>query len=116
MSTVFIVTNQDGHYWGRGKRWVDGHDGSRVLPLTHRDEAVNNVFELSSKDVLLRCDILTLNLVDGKLPKLEVSSIPLPDAEDEAEATGQESLAVAPLEKGPSTPISTIQESKTGEL
>ena len=116
MSSVFIVTNQDGHYWGRGKRWVDGLDGSRVLALTHRDEAVNNVFELSSKDVLLRCDILTLNLVDGKLPKLEVSGIALPDAEDEAEATGQKSLQVAPLEKAPSTLTSSTQEIQTGEI
>ena len=37
MSTVFIVSNHDGHYWGRGKRWVDGQDSSRVLALTHRD-------------------------------------------------------------------------------
>lgn len=116
MSSVFIVTNQDGHYWGRGKRWVDGQDGSRVLALTHRDEAVNNVFELSSKDVLLRCDILTLNLVDGKLPKLEVSSIPLPDTEDDTQQDGQESLAVAPLEKAPSTLISSKQEFQTGEI
>ena len=110
MSTVFIVSNHHGHYWGRGKRWVDGQDSSRVLALTHRDEAVNSVFELSSKDVLLRCDILTLNLVDGKLPKLEVSSIPLPDAEDEAKQNGQEELDVAPLEKASSTPISTTAE------
>jgi hypothetical protein len=116
MSTVFIVSNHDGHYWGRGKRWVDGQDSSRVLALTHRDEAVNSVFELSSKDVLLRCDILTLNLVDGKLPKLEVSTIPLPDAEDEAKLNGQESLEIAPLEKGPPTPIPKTDESHTGDI
>ena len=114
MSTVFIVSNHDGHYWG--KRWVDGQDSSRVLALTHRDEAVNSVFELSSKDVLLRCDILTLNLVDGKLPKLEVSTIPLPDAEDEAKLNGQESLEIAPLEKGPPTPISKTDENHTGDI
>ena len=116
MSTVFIVSNHHGHYWGRGKRWVDGQDSSRVLALTHRDEAVNSVFELSSKDVLLRCDILTLNLVDGKLPKLEVSTIPLPDAEDEAKLNGQESLEIAPLEKGPPTPISKTDENHTGDI
>ena len=116
MSSVFIVSNHHGHYWGRGKRRVDGQDSSRVLVLTHRDEAVNSVFELSSKDVLLRCDILTLNLVDGKLPKLEVSSIPLPDAEDEAKQSGQEELDVAPLEKASSTPMSTTHTNPTGEI
>jgi hypothetical protein len=116
MSTVFIVSNHDGHYWGRGKRWVDGQDSSRVLTLTHRDEAVNSVFELSSKDVLLRCDILTLNLIDGKLPKLQVSSIPLPETAEEAKLNSQESLEIAPLEKEPSAPISNTNENHTGEL
>ena len=53
-----IVRNQDGHYWGRGKRWVDGRDTTRVMSFSHQDEAVNTVFELSSKDVDLRCDVL----------------------------------------------------------
>jgi hypothetical protein len=57
-----------------------------------------------------------LNLVDGKLPKLEVSTIPLPDAEDEAKLNGQESLEIAPLEKGPPTPISKTDENHTGDI
>jgi len=87
-----IVRNQDGHYWGRGKRWVDGRDTTRVMSFSHQDEAVNTVFELSSKDVDLRCDVLSLNLLEGKLPKLEISSIPLP-----AEPDGEGDLEIAPL-------------------
>jgi hypothetical protein len=78
MSTAHLVRNQDGHYWGRGKRWVDGRDVARVMTFSHQDEAVNTVFELSSKDIGLRCDVLSLNLLEGKLPKLEISTIPLP--------------------------------------
>ena len=85
-NTAHIVRNQDGHYWGRGKRWVDGRDTTRVLTFAHQDEAVNTVFELSSKDVDLRCDVLSLNLLEEKLPKLEISSIPLPaDPDDEGD-------------------------------
>lgn len=82
MSTVHIVRNQDGHYWGRGKRWVDGRDLPRVATFQHRDEVVNTAFELSSKDVDLRLDILDIDLVEGKLPRLEVSDIPLVDEND----------------------------------
>jgi len=81
MSTVHLVRNQDGHYWGRGKRWVDGRETARVAHYGHRDEAVNTVFELSSKDIELRCEVLDMNLIDGKLPKLEISSIPIIDEE-----------------------------------
>ena len=42
------------------------------------------MFELSSKDIDLRCDVLEMNLVDEKLPKLDVSEVPLAD-EDEVE-------------------------------
>jgi hypothetical protein len=48
------------------------------MTFSHQDEAVNTVFELSSKDIGLRCDVLSLNLLEGKLPKLEISTIPLP--------------------------------------
>ncbi len=82
MSTVHIVRNQDGHYWGRGKRWVDGRETGKVAAWPHRDEAVNTVFELSSKDIDLRCEVMVLNLEEGKLPKLEISEVPLPDDEN----------------------------------
>jgi len=91
MSTAHLVRNQDGHYWGRGKRWVDGRDVARVMTFSHQDEAVNTVFELSSKDVGLRCDVLSLNLLEGKLPKLEISAIPVPvDPSDDL--SGEEGL------------------------
>jgi len=48
------------------------------MTFSHQDEAVNTVFELSSKDIGLRCDVLSLNLLEGKLPKLEISTLPLP--------------------------------------
>jgi len=102
-----IVRNQDGHYWGRGKRWVDGRDTTRVMSFSHQDEAVNTVFELSSKDVDLRCDVLSLNLLEGKLPKLEISSIPLP-----AEPDGEGDLEIAPL----STPSEEDKATKEKSL
>ena len=86
MDQNFILKNRDGHYWGRGKEWVDGSDRARVAQYKHRDEASNTVFELSSKDFGLRAEILTVRLKYGKLPKLELSQVPLPgfdQADDE---------------------------------
>ena len=83
MDRSFILKNQDGHYWGRSKEWVDGSDRSRVAQYKHRDEASNTVFELSSKDFGLRAEILEMTLKEGKLPKLSISQIPLPGLEEE---------------------------------
>ena len=81
MERHFILKNQDGHYWGRGKEWVDGADRARVAQYKYRDEASNTVFELSSKDFGLRVEILEVKLKDDKLPKLEVSEVPLPGSD-----------------------------------
>ena len=91
MASRFIIINQDGHYWGRGKVWVDGSDTGKVAPFDHRDEASNTVFELSSKDFSLRASIEVVELSDGKLPKLTVSEIPLPTIEEESAVTPTES-------------------------
>ena len=90
MDRSFILKNQDGHYWGRSKEWVDGADRSRVALYKHRDEASNTVFELSSKDFGLRADILEMTLNKGKLPKLTISQIALPGL-DESEESSEES-------------------------
>jgi len=91
----FILKNQDGHYWGRSKEWVDGSDRSRVAQYKHRDEASNTVFELSSKDFGLRAEIQEMALKDGKLPKLTISPIALPDFEQGIEAEFKENNAEA---------------------
>lgn len=90
MDRSFILKNQDGHYWGRSKEWVDGSDRSRVAQYKHRDEASNTVFELSSKDYGLRAEILEITLKDGKLPKLTISQIALPGLEENEEPVEEE--------------------------
>ena len=91
MDRSFILKNQDGHYWGRSKEWVDGADRSRVALYKHRDEASNTVFELSSKDFGLRADVLEMTLSKGKLPKLTISQIALPGLDESEEESSEES-------------------------
>ena len=102
MDRSFILKNQDGHYWGRSKEWVDGSDRSRVAQYKHRDEASNTVFELSSKDFGLRAEILEMTLKEGKLPKLSISQIPLPGLEEEMEEESEEAIEENGAEENPS--------------
>ena len=103
MDRSFILKNQDGHYWGRSKEWVDGSDRSRVAQYKHRDEASNTVFELSSKDFGLRAEILEMTLKEGKLPKLSISQIPLPGLEEEREEENEKAVEENDAEVNPST-------------
>ena len=78
MTEVFVIRNQQGHYWGKKKLWVDGGDARVVMRLKHRDEAVNTLFELSSKDIELRGEITAAQLSPKGEPTVEISDIPLP--------------------------------------
>jgi len=78
MSDAFVIRNQHGHYWGKGKHWVDGNEPRAVMRARHRDEAVNTLFELSSKDVDLRGEVVGVVLTERGDPVIEASQIPLP--------------------------------------
>lgn len=88
MTEVFVVRNQLGHYWGKSKTWVDGSVPRTVMRTPHQDEAINTLFELSSKDVALRGEVVRAQLSERGEPDIEPSAIPLPTepGEDEAEA------------------------------
>jgi hypothetical protein len=83
MNDVFVIQNQLGHFWGKKKLWVDGSDGRLVMRVKHRDEAVNTVFELSSKDIELRGEICATTLSNTGVPMVAVSDTPLPPGQEE---------------------------------
>ena len=79
MTEVFVIRNQLGHFWGKKKLWVDGSDSRVIMRLKHQDEAVNTLFELSSKDIELRGEITPAELNAKGDPTVQVSDIPLPE-------------------------------------
>lgn len=86
MADVFVVRNQLGHYWGKKKRWVDGSNPHTVLHTAHEDEAVNTLFELSSRDIELRGEVVGVALSEKGDPEVEPSANPLPEDPEEASA------------------------------
>lgn len=73
MSEMFVVCNQLGQYWGKKKRWVDGTDAKKVMTLKHRDEGLNLLVELSSRDIELRGEVLAVTANDRGVPRVEPS-------------------------------------------
>ena len=82
---VYVIRNQHGHYWGKSKEWVSGSDPKAVVRARHEDEAINTLFELSSKDIELRGEVVAAELSERGHPIIEASQIPLPSLEDEGE-------------------------------
>lgn len=71
MTTAFVIQNQHGHYINKQGEWVDGRDRRVLFRTVHRDEAVNLNFELSSKDIYLRAQILDCEIDSGGQPMVE---------------------------------------------
>jgi len=68
MTTIFVIQNQHGHYLGKQQQWLDGRDRRLLFRTAHRDEAVNVIFEQSSKDIYLRAQPLECEFDDSKQP------------------------------------------------
>lgn len=61
-NTVFVVKNQQGLYLSKQQEWVDGADNHSLYRTRHRDEAINTVFEVSSRDIYLRAETVICEL------------------------------------------------------
>jgi hypothetical protein len=58
MTSVFVVKNQLGLFLNKQQEWVDGSDNQTLYRTPHKDEAINTVFEVSSRDIYLRAESL----------------------------------------------------------
>lgn len=70
---VFVIRNQLGQFWTRAGEWVDGREPQRILKQRHRDEAVNQLVELSARDIDLRGEVLRCELNARGEPQVQVS-------------------------------------------
>jgi len=96
MTDVYVIRNQLGHYWGKKKLWVDGTDARIVMRLKHNDEAVNTLFELGSKDIDLRGEIVPAQLSPRGEPMIEASEIPLPEMPEDEHPADDEQATQSP--------------------
>ena len=99
MSEVFVVRNQLGQYWGKKKRWVDGTKPRVVAHFKHEDEGINQLVELSAKDMELRGEVVPAELDERGVPVVEPSEHLIPDEEEPlAEAAADEAEAEKSVE------------------
>ncbi|WOJ94897.1 hypothetical protein R0135_06935 [Congregibacter variabilis] len=94
---VFVIRNQLGQFWTRAGEWVDGREPQRLLKIKHHDEAVNQLVELSAKDIELRGEVLACDLDERKEPMVEASSHLTPTLAERAAEKSAEKAAEAAL-------------------
>jgi hypothetical protein len=82
MSGTFVIRNQLGHYWGKSGEWVSGSRVALVACWAHRDEVVNTLFELGSKDTALRGEVFEAEAENAQPKNLEISEHPLPKVKE----------------------------------
>lgn len=114
MSKVFIVTNQHGHFINKHREWVDGRDPKLLFRSKHKDEAVNLVFELSSKDISLRAEAVPVDLDERDQPVVEVTSFIATARELEAEAADAEEANAS--DTGSSAGTEAEAEAEAGQV
>lgn len=78
MSQTFILQNQDKLFFGTNKEWVDGYDANALFRTPHKDEAVNQMFEITSKDYKQRVKVVGCALDEKALPVIDSDIMPAP--------------------------------------
>lgn len=96
MTDVYVIRNQLGHYWGKKKLWVDGADARIVMRLKHNDQAINTLFELGSKDIDLRGEIISAPLSARGEPMIDASEIPLAEIPKDEPSPDDEQATESP--------------------
>ncbi|MDO3381441.1 hypothetical protein [Gilvimarinus algae] len=106
MSEVYIIQNQDKLFLSKQRAWLDGRDPASLYRSAHKDEAVNEKFEVNAKDYSQRVSLVRCPLNERGQPQIDPDILPPPQpkasqslslALDEA-GTDSEPGAAAPAE------------------
>ncbi|MGI1679588.1 MAG: hypothetical protein K6L75_12685 [Cellvibrionaceae bacterium] len=78
MQELFLLQNQDKLFLSKQNEWVDGRDLNIIYKTTHRDEALNQLFETNTKDYGQRIHIISCPSNEKKLPDIDPDILPPP--------------------------------------
>lgn len=78
MSEIFILQNQLNLFLGKQNNWLDGRDLNALYKTPHKDEAINQMVEASSKDYTQRIKIISCAPNEKGLPSIDPEILPEP--------------------------------------
>ena len=102
MSTLFVLRNQDSLFINRQGEWVSGREANTLFRAKHKDEALNEVFEISARDFGQRITVEEVEATEKGQPIIPadwIVDVPEPDGEDaESEQAELEPTSAAATE------------------
>jgi hypothetical protein len=78
MSELFILQNQEKLFLGKQNNWLDGREPGALFKTAYKDEAINQMFEASSKDYRQRIKIIGCSANEKGLPVIDPEIMPEP--------------------------------------
>lgn len=76
MKQVFVLQNQDKQFLNKQGEWCDGREARTLYNTEFKDEAINQQFEVSSKDYTLRVTLLRCKLDERRIPQIPNDNLP----------------------------------------
>ncbi len=93
MSKVFVVQSDQGHYFSKHGEWLSGKDASQIFFGKYKDEALNQLIDITIKDVNVRARVIECELNTKNHPILEIiAESDLYEAADESVENPVENL------------------------
>ena len=77
MNKVFVIQNNEGRFWSKQDAWCAPDEPGTLYRSTHRDEAINELFELTTRDITLRARVVEVSSTSRGAPL--VDDVPLPE-------------------------------------
>lgn len=72
MNKVFVVQSAEGHYFSKHGQWLSGKEPSQIYFGKYRDEALNQLIDITIKNVDVRAKVVETQLNARNFPILEV--------------------------------------------
>jgi hypothetical protein len=95
--------------------WGDGQELNKVFRTTHKDEAINMMFEAGSQDVALRIAIKEYPANNKSLPTIPTDDLPVPLAKPEMTAAIDDNVDECVETDAENTPVESSTESALQE-
>ena len=72
MSKIYVVRSVEGHYLSKHNEWLSGKDSSAIYFAKHQDVALNQLIDITIKDINVRAKIVECELDDKQKPVVEI--------------------------------------------
>ncbi|MGQ9426923.1 hypothetical protein ACXYTJ_13935 [Gilvimarinus sp. F26214L] len=76
MNEIYLLQNQDRLFLSKQNEWVDGREPTALYRTRHKDEALNQLFEVNAKDYSQRIHVLSCSVKSNGLPEIDPADLP----------------------------------------